>query len=96
MVVGCQSGGMALFFLAFLPQFVDAGTQVPVWLQLAGLGAAMNLILSSGEILAVFLAAHLAERLDVGGMRTMIALRLSGSVLVGFAVHLAFAQGLFA
>ena len=84
----------ALFFLAFLPQFVSAGSEVPVWLQLALLGTAVNLILSSGEILVVFLAAFVTQRLRVGGSGTVIAQRLSGSVLLSLALHLAFVQGL--
>jgi threonine/homoserine/homoserine lactone efflux protein len=71
---------------------VSAGSEVPVWLQLALHGTAVNLILSSGEILVVFLAAFVTERLGVGGSGSVIAQRLSGSVLLSLALHLAFVQ----
>lgn len=84
----------ALFFLAFLPQFVNSGSEVPVWLQLALLGATLNLILSCGELVAVFLAAFVAKRLGGGGTAPVIAQRLGGLMLLGLALHLAFVQGL--
>jgi len=39
----------AIFFLAFLPQFVEAGAGLPVWAQFLVLGTIVNLMFSSAS-----------------------------------------------
>lgn len=46
----------ALFFLAFLPQFVDPAAAFPVWLQFLILGFLVNVIFSSADLVCVLLA----------------------------------------
>ncbi|MFX9714960.1 LysE family transporter, partial [Acinetobacter baumannii] len=47
----------AIFFLAFLPQFVDATASLPVWAQLLLLGTTVNLTFSAVDIVCVFFAS---------------------------------------
>lgn len=41
----------AIFFMAFLPQFIDASAAFPVWLQFVVLGTIVNLMFSSADIM---------------------------------------------
>lgn len=79
----------AIFFVAFLPQFVDASAAFPVWLQLAILGTIVNLMFSSADIVCVFLAGLLVARLRRSGRAKRLAQRAGGTLLVGLGVHLA-------
>jgi threonine/homoserine/homoserine lactone efflux protein len=79
----------ALFFLAFLPQFVDASAAFPVWFQLLLLGTIVNLVFSFADILCVMLAGVLAERLSRSGPAQRLMQRAGGAVIVGLGVHLA-------
>jgi len=80
----------ALFFLAFLPQFIDASAAFPVWLQLMLLGTIVNLIFSSADVVCVFMAGAIINRLrGSNGARRMMQ-RAGGSILVGLGLHLAF------
>ena len=49
----------AIFFVAFLPQFIDASAAFPVWLQFVILGTIVNLMFSSADIACVILAGVL-------------------------------------
>ncbi|KQT86104.1 LysE family translocator [Aurantimonas sp. Leaf443] len=80
----------ALFFLAFLPQFVDASAAFPVWLQLAVFGLAINAIFSTADMVCVLLAGLVVERLGRSGTIQRWVRRAGGSILVGLGAHLAF------
>lgn len=79
----------ALFFLAFLPQFVDAGAGLPVWLQFAILGTVVNLLFSSADIVCVFFAGALTTRLRGSQRAQRLMQRAGGAMLVGLGAHLA-------
>lgn len=77
----------ALFFLTFLPQFVDPSASLPVGLQFFILGMIVNLVFSTADVLAVLFASLLLGALGQGrGQRLMP--RLCGSILVGLGVML--------
>ena len=46
----------ALFFLTFLPQFVDVAGDAPVWLQILVLGSVVNLVFSAADVAAAITA----------------------------------------
>lgn len=83
---------VALFFLAFLPQFADPA-RGPLWSQLLLLGVLFNL---SGTLinLAVALVASSVRRFAAGGVHTGFWLRkLSAAVFISLGARLALAGG---
>jgi len=79
----------AIFFMAFLPQFIDASTTFPVLLQFVALGTIVNLMFSSADIVCVFLAGAMIARLRRSGRAQRLMQRAGGAVLVGLGVHVA-------
>lgn len=79
----------ALFYLAFLPQFVDPSAGFPVWVQFALLGTAVNMTFSFADLVAVMLAGTLMSRLRRSDRAQRVARRIGGSILVALGVHLA-------
>ncbi|MCG8709969.1 LysE family transporter [Brenneria sp. 4F2] len=53
----------AIFYLAFLPQFIDAKAAIPVWLLFIILGSIVNLVFTSADIVCVLLAGLVMSRL---------------------------------
>jgi threonine/homoserine/homoserine lactone efflux protein len=79
----------AIFFFAFLPQFVDASATLPVWAQFLVLGTVVNVMFSSADILCVLLAGVVVRRLRTSGRGQRLMQRLGGGVLVALGAHLA-------
>ncbi|MBB4348308.1 MULTISPECIES: LysE family translocator [Rhizobiaceae] len=79
----------AIFFMAFLPQFVDASAAFPVWLQFLILGAVVNLTFSSADIVCVFLAGAVVKGLKKSAAAQKMMQRAGGAVLIGLGAHLA-------
>jgi threonine/homoserine/homoserine lactone efflux protein len=79
----------ALFFVAFLPQFVDPQAALPLWLQFLVLGTIVNIAFSSADLVTVALAAALMTRLRRSDRAQRVLRWLGGSVLVGLGVHMA-------
>ena len=79
----------ALFFLAFLPQFIDASAGLPVWAQFLILGTIVNLIFSSADLVCVMLAGVLVARLKRSSGAQRLMRRAGGMLLVGLGAHLA-------
>lgn len=79
----------AIFFLAFLPQFVDPAAAFPLWVQMTLLGIAINVVFSLSDIVVVALAGLVVERLGRSGRAQRLARRAGGTILVGLGAHLA-------
>lgn len=79
----------AIFFLAFLPQFIDPSAGLPVWVQFAILGTVVNLMFSSADVVGVLLAGAVIARLRRSSHAQRLMQRAGGAVLVGLGVHLA-------
>jgi threonine/homoserine/homoserine lactone efflux protein len=79
-VVNIFNPKTALFFLAFLPQFVNRDHTV--WTQVAFLGLLFALIAFTSDCLYAFLADALASRLRRGTRAAKIQRYVSGSIFV--------------
>jgi threonine/homoserine/homoserine lactone efflux protein len=79
----------AIFFMAFLPQFIDPSAAMPVWLQFVVLGTIVNLMFSSADIVCVFLAGAVIGRLQRSSRAQRLVQRAGGAVLVGLGAHIA-------
>ncbi|MER8732369.1 LysE family translocator [Mesorhizobium sp. M1227] len=79
----------AIFFMAFLPQFIDASAAFPVWLQFVVLGTIVNLMFSSADIVCVILAGAVIARLRQSSRAQRLMRGAGGAVLVGLGVHVA-------
>ena len=80
---------VALFFIAFLPQFVDPAGSLPVWTQFLILGVIVNVAFSSADLIAVLFTSALAGRLKRSGRALRIARRIGGTLLIGLGARLA-------
>ncbi|MGE3307937.1 MAG: LysE family translocator [Rhizobiaceae bacterium] len=79
----------AIFFVAFLPQFVDATAAFPVWLQFVILGTLVNLMFSSADVVCVLFAGLVLGRLKQSNRAQKLMQRAGGTVLVGLGAHVA-------
>jgi threonine/homoserine/homoserine lactone efflux protein len=80
----------ALFYVSFVPQFVDPSAAYPVSMQFLILGVIVNLAFSSADLVVILFTASLSNRLKQD-QRLARGLRLlGGSLLVGLGARLAF------
>jgi len=93
MLVEILNPKTAIFFVAFLPQFVDPAAALPVWTQLLILGTIVNIAFSSADIVVILAAAAAMARLKASRM-TQAALRwIGGTILIGLGAKLALDRG---
>lgn len=77
----------ALFFLAFIPQFVDPSG--PVFAQFVLLGAITTLLTSGADLVVAFAAGPLGKMLTKGRWLRRVQRYGSGGILLGLGVFLA-------
>ncbi|WP_119166447.1 LysE family translocator [Algihabitans albus] len=80
---------VAIFYLAFLPQFVDPTALLPIWTQFLILGVIVNFAFSSADLVAVFLTSTLVARLKASQRAQLWARRIGGTILIGLGLRLA-------
>jgi threonine/homoserine/homoserine lactone efflux protein len=90
MLVEVLNPKTAIFFLAFLPQFIDAAATFPVWLQFVILGTVVNAMFTVADIACVMAAATITRRLARVSSLQRNLQRAGGAVLVGLGLHVAF------
>ncbi|MEJ5020985.1 LysE family translocator [Ochrobactrum vermis] len=74
----------ALFFLTFLPQFVDPQGPMPSWLQFLLLGIIVNGAFSLGDLASIGIASFASPFVSCFGSRIWVS-RVSGAILVGLS-----------
>ncbi len=78
---------VAVFYAAFLPQFIDAGGNVLT--QTLTLGAINVAMVATADVILILVAARVASALGVG-RRVLVGRRALGAVFAGLAGWLAF------
>ena len=79
----------AIFYLAFLPQFTDPAAALPIGVQLFALGAIVNVVFSSADVLCVLLADRVSLFLRTSRRAGRLAQRIGGGILVALGVNVA-------
>ncbi|MTI00274.1 LysE family translocator [Roseibium sp. RKSG952] len=80
---------VAVFFIAFLPQFVSAEATLPIWAQFLILGTIVNFAFTSADIFTVLFASAVKKRIGGSSRWQDITRWLGGSLLVGLGLKLA-------
>ncbi|MEJ8574575.1 LysE family translocator [Microbaculum marinum] len=89
MLVEILNPKTAIFFVAFLPQFVDPAAALPVWAQLLVLGTIVNLAFSSADIVVILVASAAMVRLKASTMAQRFARAVGGTILIGLGARMA-------
>ena len=91
-VVEVLNPKVAIFYIAFLPQFVDPGAAAPVWLQFLVLGVIVNLAFSAMDVVTVLLTSSMLRRVRESGLGQKLLRWLGGSILIGLGARLAVSE----
>ena len=78
----------ALFFIAFLPQFVDPAATFPIWVQFLVLGTIANIVLASADLVCIFFAGTLVDKLRTSNRTARFMETAGGAILVGLGANL--------
>ncbi len=81
----------ALFFLSFIPQFVERGS-AHVFLQFIFLGSVSVALNTSADIIVTLLAGPLGERIRGSARFRRQQRSLTGAVMIGLGTYLAFGE----
>ncbi len=89
MIVEILNPKVIIFYIAFLPQFVDPAAALPLWAQFLILGTINNLMFTLVDVLVIFLTSTVIEKLKNSQSSQKIIRRISGSAMMALGVHLA-------
>jgi threonine/homoserine/homoserine lactone efflux protein len=92
LLVGTLNPKLAIFLLAFLPQFIDPSAG-PVWLQTLVLGSLFNVIAMAGDTLFALAAGTAGVGLRARLGRPGALMRAAGVVYIALGVSAALAEG---
>ena len=88
-VVEALNPKVALFYVAFLPQFVDPSAAIAVWAQFVVLGVLVNVMFSSADVVTVILSDRIVARARRSNATVKWMQRGAGAVLCGLGLKLA-------
>ncbi|MEM9044550.1 MAG: LysE family translocator [Pseudomonadota bacterium] len=80
---------VALFFIAFLPQFIDPTASLPVWAQFLILGTIVNFAFTSADLVCVLMAGAVMKRLRSSAGAARLMRRAGGGLLIALGTHMA-------
>ena len=84
---------VAIFYVAFLPQFTDPAAAMPIGLQFAILGIIVNLMFLAVDSTSVLLADRVRSALGRSRRTARLIGQIGGSLLVALGIRLAFERG---
>lgn len=80
---------VAIFFIAFLPQFVSPEAGLPIWAQFLILGTIVNCAFTSADLVTVLFASEVKKRLTGSSRFQDLSRWLGGSLLAALGLKLA-------
>lgn len=80
----------AIFYIAFLPQFINTSFDFPVWSQFILLGFIVNLIFVSADVVCVFLANYISQKFTKSKKPQKSMSVMGGLIFMGLGVFLGF------
>jgi len=83
---------VALFFIAFLPQFVDPTASLPVWAQFLILGVIVNFSFSTTDLITVMAADRVTRAAKRSSLGVRVARMAGGATLTALGAHLALSR----
>jgi len=92
MMVEILNPKVIIFYIAFLPQFVDPSAVYPLWLQFIILGVINNFLFSIVDVSVIFLTSAVLKGLKKSAKTQKIMRWVSGSTLTGLGLNLAVSE----